>query len=60
MKNLSVDKIAIIGLAIALNLSIIVGVYTGNGGELQMSIVSLFVGYIGRIFQEKHKKEDVK
>lgn len=60
MKNLSVDKIAIIGLAVALNLSIIVGMYTGNGGELQMSIASFFVGYIGRVFQEKRKKEDAK
>ncbi len=60
MKNLSTDKIAVIGLAIALNLSIIVGIYTGNGSELQMSIASFFVGYIGRIFQEKHRKDDPK
>lgn len=56
MKNLSSDKIAIIGLAIALNLSIIVGIYTGNGVELQMTIASFFVGYIGRVIQEKRKE----
>ena len=58
MKNLSSDKIAIIGLAIALNLSIIVGIYTGNGVELQTTIASGLVGYIGRVIQEEHRKDN--
>lgn len=52
MKNWSADKIAVIGLVSALIISILAGVYTGNGVELQTTIASGLVGYIGRAIQE--------
>lgn len=52
MKSFSTDKIAVIGLVLALIISILVGVYTGNGVELQTTIASGLVGYIGRAIQE--------
>ena len=60
MKNLSSDKIAVLGLVIALIISIFAGVYTGNGVELQTTIASGLVGYIGRVIQEEHRRDDSK
>ena len=60
MKNLSSDKIAVLGLCIALILSIVAGIYTGNGVELQTTIASGLVGYIGRVIQEESRKDDSK
>lgn len=57
MKDWSSDKIAIIGLVSALILSIIAGIWTGNGVELQTTIASGLVGYIGRVIQEDSRKE---
>lgn len=58
MKNLSPDKIAVIGLVAALILSILAGIVTGTGVELQTTIASGLVGYIGRVIQEESKKSD--
>ena len=58
MKNLSPDKIAVIGLVAALILSILAGIVTGSGVELQTTIASGLVGYIGRVIQEESKKSD--
>lgn len=58
MKNLNPDKIAVLGLVSALILSILVGVWTGTGVELQTTIASGLVGYIGRVIQEESKKSD--
>lgn len=57
MKNWSADKIAVCGLVLALIISILAGIYTGNGVELQTTIASGLVGYIGRVIQEEHRKE---
>ena len=51
MKNWTSDKIAVIGLVSALILSIFAGIWTGNGVELQTTIASGLVGYIGRVIQ---------
>lgn len=51
------DKIAVIGLVTALILSIAAGIWTGNGVELQTTIASGLVGYIGRAIQEESRKE---
>lgn len=60
MKYLSTDKIAVIGLVAALILSIIAGVYTGNGVELQTNIASGLVGYIGgRVIQKGGDSDDL-
>ena len=40
MKNLNPDKIAVIGLVAALILSILAGIVTGSGVELQTTIAS--------------------
>lgn len=60
MRNWSADKIAVIGLVSALILSILIGVWTGNGVELQTTIASGLVGYIGRAIQEfsNHDKKE--
>ena len=58
MNKYTTDKIAIIGLVAALLLSIIVGIFTGNGVELQMNIASAISGYIGRVIQEDNRKDD--
>lgn len=58
MKNLNPDKIAVIGLVAALILSILAGIVTGSGVELQTTIASGLVGYIGRVIQEESKKSD--
>lgn len=59
MKNWSADKIAVFGLVIALIISIIAGIYTGNGVELQTTIASGLVGYIGRVIQERSDSDDL-
>ena len=53
MNAWSTDKIAVTGLVLALLVSIIAGIWTGNGVELQTTIASGLVGYIGRAMQEK-------
>lgn len=58
MKNWSADKIAVVGLVSALLLSILAGIYTGNGVELQTTIASGLVGYIGRAIQEYSARAD--
>lgn len=59
MKNLSTDKIAVIGLVAALLLSIVAGIYTGNGVELQTNIASGLVGYIGgRVIRQERSDSD--
>ncbi|MBQ3337577.1 MAG: hypothetical protein IJG80_09260 [Selenomonadaceae bacterium] len=58
MKNLNPDKIAVIGLVAALILSILAGIVMGSGVELQTTIASGLVGYIGRVIQEESKKSD--
>ena len=58
MKNLNPDKIAVIGLVAALILSILAGIVTGSGVELQTTIASGLEGYIGRVIQEESKKSD--
>lgn len=58
MNKLSPDKIAVIGLVAALILSILAGIVTGSGVELQTTIASGLVGYIGRVIQEESKKSD--
>ena len=60
MKNLSTDKIAVIGLVCALILSICTSVYAGSCIELQTTIAGGLVGYIGKVIQENHGKEDSK
>ena len=60
MHKFTADKIAVIGLVVALLLSIIAGIYTGNGVELQTTIASGLVGYIGRVIQEESRKDDSK
>lgn len=57
MDKWSPDKIAVIGLVTALILSIAAGIWTGNGVELQTTIASGLVGYIGRAIQEESRKE---
>jgi len=59
MKNWSADKIAVFGLVIALIISIVAGIYTGNGVELQTTIASGLVGYIGRVIQERSDSDDL-
>lgn len=60
MKYLSTDKIAVIGLVAALLLSIVAGVYTGNGVELQTNIASGLVGYIGgRVIRQGGDSDDL-
>ena len=53
MKNWSADEIGVFGLIVALIISIIAGIWTGNGVELQTTIASGLVGYIGRAIQER-------
>lgn len=57
LKYWTSDKIAVVGLVAALILSIIAGIWTGNGVELQTTIASGLVGYIGRVIQEDSHKE---
>lgn len=57
MKYWTSDKIAVVGLIVALILSIVAGIWTGNGVELQTTIASGLVGYIGRAIQEESRKE---
>lgn len=57
MKYWTSDKIAVVGLVSALILSIIAGIWTGNGVELQTTIASGLVGYIGRVIQEDSRRE---
>lgn len=58
MKNFTADKIAVIGLVAALILSIVAGIFTGNGVELQMNIASALGGYMGRGFLLDNRKDD--
>lgn len=58
MHKYTTDKIAVIGLVAALLLSIIVGIFTGSGTELQMNIASAIGGYMGRVIQEDNRKDD--
>ena len=53
MNDWSTDKIVGSGLVIALIVSIIAGVWTGNGIELQTTLGSGLIGYMGRAVQEK-------
>lgn len=48
MSNLGTDRIVGTGLIIALLISIIASIWTGNGNELQTSIASGLLGYLGR------------
>lgn len=57
MNKFSSDKIAVFGLVVALIISILAGIWTGNGVELQTTIASGLVGYIGRVIQEEHRKD---
>ena len=57
MTKWSSDKIAVFGLVLALIISILAGIWTGNGVELQTTIASGLVGYIGRVIQEEQRKE---
>lgn len=59
MNKWSSDKIAVAGLVFALIISIIVGIFTGNGVELQTTIASGLVGYIGRVIQERSDNDDL-
>ena len=52
MKYWSADKIAVVGLVSALILSILAGIWSDKGVELQTTIASGLVGYIGRAIQE--------
>ena len=58
MHKYTTDKIAVIGLVAALLLSIIVGIFTGNGVELQMNIASALGGYMGRGFLLDNRKDE--
>ncbi len=60
MQNWSTDKIAVLGLVAALIISIFAGIWTGNGVELQTTIASGLVGYIGRAMQEAMMHKDEK
>ncbi len=60
MHKFTSDKIAVIGLVVALILSIVVGIFTGNGVELQMNIASALGGYMGRSFLLENRKDDSK
>lgn len=53
MKDWSTDKIVGTGLVISLMLSIVVGIWTGNGVELQTTIASGLIGFMGRVAMEK-------
>lgn len=59
MNKWSSDKIAVFGLVAALIISIIAGIFTGNGVELQTTIASGLVGYIGRVIQERSDSDDL-
>lgn len=59
MTRWSADKIAVFGLIVALITSIVVGIWTGNGVELQTTIASGLVGYIGRVIQERSDSDDL-
>ena len=48
MTNWGTDRIVGTGLIIALLISIIASIWTGNGNELQTSIASGLLGYLGR------------
>ena len=54
MKNWSADKIAVVGLVTALLISIIAGIWTGEGSELQNTIVGSLLGYLGRVIHERN------
>ena len=54
------EKIAVFGLVVALILSIIVGIWTNSGVELQTSLGAGLVGYIGRVIQEESRKDGSK
>lgn len=53
MSNWSTDKIVGVGLVIALIVSIGAGVYTGTGAELQTTLASGLIGFIGRVGLDK-------
>lgn len=59
MSKWSSDKIAVFGLIVALITSIVAGIFTGNGVELQTTIASGLVGYIGRVIQERSDSDDL-
>lgn len=56
MSNWSVDKIIGTGLILSLILSILAGVWTGNGVELQTTIASGLLGFLGRIAMTEGQK----
>lgn len=58
MNKWSTDKIAVVGLVVALLISIIAGIWTGNDVELQMAIAGGLLGYIRRNVQDDMKKDD--
>ena len=52
MSKWNADKIAVFGLVAALIISIVAGIFTGNGVEVQTTIASGLVGYIGKVIRE--------
>lgn len=58
MSNWSVDKIIGTGLIIALILSIIAGTWTGGGVELQTTIASGLLGFLGRIAMSDGQRQN--
>ncbi len=58
MSNWSVDKIIGTGLIIALILSILAGTWTGGGVELQTTIASGLLGFLGRIAMSDGQRQN--
>ena len=52
----STDRIVGTGLILALLISIIASIWTGNGNELQTSIASGLLGYLGRTTMANNDK----
>ena len=60
MNKWSTDKIVGTGLVIALNISILAGAFCGSSVELQTTLASGLIGFIGRVGVEKfvnHEEE---
>ena len=57
MSSWSVDKIVSTGLIISLILSIVAGIWTGNGVELQTTIASGLLGFLGRIAMSDNQRQ---
>lgn len=58
MSNWSVDKIIGTGLIIALILSILAGTWAGGGVELQTTIASGLLGFLGRIAMSDGQRQN--